>query len=248
MFDDVIQYYYIVPLLSMLIVTITFGINNWDITDIEKKLITRFKRLQIELSLILIETIIIGISFAIILNKVMLEPFKDIDDIYQKVFLVCSTMFFVTFPLTLIVHLVLLFVKWLLVPKINHYLILDDPNEKWFLKRTTHKGQILLENKNNDCIFIKEWDNLKFNSSDHTQTKVGKWVFKTAKRTNLLLIGLFLSMIVLLILYFCLFLENKETKDLFNASVTFLSIVFLFIIFIVIYYVKKNKESEDAST
>lgn len=248
MFDDVIKYYYIVPLFSIFIVTITFGINNWDITDIEKKLITRFKRLQIELSLILIETIIIGISFAISLNKIMLEPFNDIDDIYQKIFLVCITLFTVAFSLTLIVHSVLLFVKWLLVPKKNYYLILDETNEEWFLKRTTIKGQILLKNKNNDCIFIKEWANLKFNYSNHTQTKVGNHIFITPKRTKLVLIWLFLSMMILCAIYFCLFREIKDTKDIINASVTFLIIIFLFIIYIVIYYVKKIYiGSEDAS-
>lgn len=248
MFDDILKNYYLIPIFSMLIVTITFGINNWDMTDIEKKLITRFKRLQIESSLILIETIIIGISFSIILNKKMFESFEEVDDIYLKTFLICITMFCVVIPFTLSIHLIVLFTKWLLVPKINYYVILNDSNEKWFLKRTAIKGQILLKNKEEDCIFIKDWDNLKFNTCEPIYTKIGNHIYKNKKRYNSVLKWLLLSMF--LIIGFYLYPRDRNVEISFLNTSLILALLFLLTIYFVILYAKKYyliTESKDTS-
>lgn len=249
MFDELLKNYYIIPIFSTLIIPITFGINNWDMTDIEKKLVTRFKRLQIELSLMLIETVMIGICLSITLNEKLLEPFKDIDDGYLKILLICITLFTVIFPLTLSVHVVLLFVKWLLVPKKNYYVMLDNSNEEWFLKRAATKGQILLENKKSDCIFIKDWDGIKFNANKPIPTKMGNYIYKNRKQNNLILFWLLFSIIILT--GFCLyFLNAQDGKITMVKNIIFVLSLTLLTVYFVIVYVRKYyfiEKSTDAS-
>jgi len=237
MFDSVIEYYYIVPLLSFLILIATFSINHWDMTEIEKKFITRFRRVQIEVSIIFIETIIVGVVFVLVLNKKLLEPFNSIENVYEKIFLMVISLFLLFLPFILIVNGALWLMKWLIIPETKYFVYLNQSNEKWVLERTTIKGQILLRNENADCVFLKEWDNLTFNKGKTIFPACGKWIYKNSKRFNLVMVWLTLSLSSLIIWSAVL---NEDNSNYFIiSSVLFMTMLWLTTIYFCILKVKK---------
>ncbi|KYG90821.1 hypothetical protein A0U40_17655 [[Bacillus] sp. KCTC 13219] len=225
MFDNVIQYYYLAPIFLTLFVAVTYSINHWDMPDIEKNFITRFKRIQITVSLMLIETLSLEIYFAVVINKGLLKSFPDVKDLYQKVFLISVTLFLVSAFFILMINISFQILKQMIAPKVRYYVILEGSNDKWLLERATFHKQILLRNDEGDYILLKEWDNLKFKNNELIFPKLGSWIYKTNKRFNLIMMWLVVSMGSLIIWAFLLDKGNPNHTWISNTLIVTVLII-----------------------
>ena len=250
MFDDIIQYYYLVPIFSMLIVTITFGVNNWDITTLENKLMTNFKKIQILFSSIVIETIVFSIFIGIttfILNGIPAN-LKNVSGKLNLEGILPFLIVLVIFSLgtSMVFHLLMYLVKKIFFVKPVYYVILSDSEEKWYLERRSSKSKILISNRKGEYLFLSEWENKIFKTELAPLNHVQRFIFSSEARYNKILFTLFLSLVVLYLIY--IYANQKFTT--LETCFLVIGMVFLFIILLWLekakkfIFIRNSKESD----
>lgn len=227
-FDEFIQYYYVVPIFSILLVIISFWINNRDATSLENKLMTNFKKLQIFCSTIFIETIMIGIVLFVLiyinndLPEYMVEESKGVNIESTLPFIIALVL--VSFGLSLVLHTSLLITKKLFSVKTHYFVKLSDSTIKWYLVRLSNNKQILLMNNDVEYIFLNEWAELVFKAELMEFTKFQKLIYSSEKKINLISISLLCSTIAIYIFFVFFELDLVEIFIMMFAMVLLLSI------------------------
>lgn len=229
MFDNVIQYYYLVPIFSMLIVTITFGINHWDITTLENQLMTNLKKLQILCSTILLETMVLSVICGIII--VVSDGATKFIDASGKLnierippFLIALVI--LSLILSVSFHLLMLLGKKIIFVRTVYFINLPDSEEKWYLERRSNKSEILISNSKEEYLFLSGWGNLVFKSELAPLNQFQRIIFSSEKKYNKIFITLLTSIVVLYVIFVFV---NKNLNTV-EAFVILFTIVFLFIL------------------
>lgn len=245
MLDSIIEYYYILPLVAFFTLALTLSVNHWDMNEIEKKCVTRFKRLQIELSIIIVETVTLGILLALALNKKLLEPFESENyDIYAEIFIVIVCLFLISLPIILAINGAISFTKFLISPRVKYFFELDTSNEKWTLEKTSIKGQILLKSENGNYMLLGEADKMIFTPGDMEHTYLGKMIFKSSKNFNLTMLFLAISILVIVLCF--IFLHSKIQTNFLYSIIFLSSMILLLSIFFTVLAQKSVNESNNS--
>lgn len=235
MIDEYIEYYYLVPVGTILILAMMYAINNWDASFLEKKLITNFKKLQILVSTIFLETIVMFVLVYIfmIIRPGAPEIYILNNDGTKKILPFLLSLFIMSLSTALILNIVLHFSLRFLSVKYYYYVNLENLEGKWYLKRKSNKNQILLKNEKGDHVFLNEWNELIFKQELVTLNKLQIFLYTNKKRTKRIIITLLLSAIILYSIVFLGGLSSTENLILQTAG------LILMLISMNIYMVRK---------
>ena len=234
MFDYYIEYFYLIPMGTFIFGVVMFALNHWDTTELEKKLMTNFKRFQIQISTMIFESIIIAIYFYLFIFKDMdISKESGKNAIFDYLLFILSLLI-VSFAFAFVMNLVTIICNKTLKPKYLFHVNLVDKG-RWLFVRKSSKNQILLCNENGEYLFISEWENLVFIQERVPLNKIRKLVFKNKSRVNKIIIILFLSLIVLTSLSTTI-IDELETLESF---IFILTIIILMGFNINIYSIRK---------
>ncbi|MER2009729.1 MAG: hypothetical protein ABS939_20020 [Psychrobacillus sp.] len=183
MLDRFIEYYYLVPLSSVLIAIIMYGFNYWNVTNLEKKLMTNFKRVQILFAAIFLESIFIGLVFYILLLISKDEIYSNSNLNYSFTSLLIQA-FIIAFGLVFLINLVMLVSAKFLVPSFDYYLEKGESEDKWYLVRISSKNQVLMTNRDGKYVFQEGWQGDIFFQEMVELKGIRKFIFETEHRTE----------------------------------------------------------------
>ena len=206
-----------------------YGFNYWNVTNLEKKLMTNFKRIQIQSAIVVIESIFLGIVFylLIIINTENNDKY-GIENVMYFSPLVFIQAFIIAFVFILLINMVLLISTQFIFPKFDYYLEKGEPVEKWYLVRVSQKNQVLLNNRNGKFIFQEGWQGEIFFVEMVKFNKFRELLFKTEKRSHRIALALF---IISSIFYFLgRFLEISTSNSLVFFIISTIFIFFAFIL------------------
>ncbi|MDM5333448.1 hypothetical protein QUF56_09435 [Ureibacillus composti] len=206
MFNDIFEYYYVVPIFSFLLIALTVAINNWGITPIEYKLMTNFKKVQVVGSTILIETIVLSVfwitvSFAFGSIEGMLKD-NELENNTMNIIMIMLGIVILSFCMTIAINFSNFIGKEILIMKYLYYVNLQDSKEKWYLERKSSQNKILLSNNKGEFLFVSEWENLIFKTETKSLNKMQKFIFSSERKTHiisLILIGVIVILYIIAI-------------------------------------------------
>jgi|GEM_PF-4656279 len=227
MIDKYIEYYYLVPVSSLLILVITYAINNWDATTLENHLMSNFKKLQIFSSTILLESIVISfvLYILLLLNQEPLEKMYHVKDFESThVMMLLVNLFIIGFIISLGLNLLLILIKKIFGVKYYFFTFLPNTEGKWYLFRKSTKNRILLMDENGRFLFHEDWNGLIFEKKIFKLNKLQLLLYGTEKRYFNTFLTFTLSWVALSIVYFVVDLELKERFFVLFASLIMLAI------------------------
>lgn len=228
LFDKLIENYYLVPLSSILIAIVIYGTNYWNVTNLEKKLMTNFKRIQIQIAIVVLESIFLGVFFYLVLliNKDSSQILGDLNVMSFSLALLIQALI-IAFVLVVLINMIFLISAKFIFPQFDYYVEKGEPKEKWYLIRLSQKNQVLLNNRKDKFIFQDGWGGDIFFQEMREFNKIRKFLFRTESKTDTIIIVLVISSVML---YFIAFLTDISTGN----SLLFYSIstLLMFLVFV----------------
>lgn len=239
-------FYFVSLITSTLITAILTTINYWDITDLEKKLLSNIQKFRSYISLSSTLSVITTISFMAYLiltydNKsIFIDIIKKIDErnftVVLKGILPLIKISILMFIGLLILNLIIAIIVTIItkVFSVQKKFYINYNNEKWYVVKRTKKG-LLLKNKNKNLI-IQEWHNVTIYTDDQTLSKWEKIIYtekvhKILRTSSMVIIVIFAVLLVLIKLNFGI-----------NIYVKCSIIIFFPIVIITLLYLYINKK------
>ncbi|MCT6931774.1 MAG: hypothetical protein M3Z79_05270 [Lysinibacillus fusiformis] len=227
MIDKYIEYYYLVPVSSLLILVITYAINYWDATTLENQLMANFKKLQIFSSTILLESIVISAILYILLflNQDPLEELYQVKNFETThVMILLVNLFIIGIIISLGLNLILIIIKKIIEVKYHFFTFLPNMEGKWYLLRKSTKNRILLMDEKGRFLFHEDWNGLIFEREIFPLNKLQLFLYGTKRRYFNTILTSILSLIVLSIFYYSVDLELKHRYIILFSSIIVVAI------------------------
>ena len=205
-----------------------YGFNYWNVTNLEKKLMTNFKRIQIQSAIVVLESIFLGVIFYILIyiNNDNNEKYGDSNVMYFSPILLMQA-FIIAFIFILIINFVTLISTKLIFPQFDYYVEKGEPIEKWYLVRVAQKNQVLLDNRNGKFIFQEGWQGDIFFMEKVKFDKFREFLLKSEKRVDIIAFTLFIISVIIYLLALLTDISASIKLALYIISPLFLLIAFI---------------------
>lgn len=237
MFNFYLDYFYLIPISTFILGVVMYSLNHWDTTELEKKVMTNYKRIQIQIAIIIFESILFSIYFYVFIFKdleIVKEGSRGKDLILQYLLFVL-TLFIVSSIFAIAINVVNLFSNKFFKPK-YYYLVNMEDKKNWILIRKSNKNQILLKNDQGEHLFLNDWGNLIFTQKQYPLNWLRRIIFKNNNRVNKIIFILISSFVVLSFttLYILVKISNIESFIILLGTIIILGFA------INIYIINKN--------
>lgn len=141
---DIIKLIPIAPMCTLLLFIITYAVNNWDVTELENKLMTNFQKVKI------VSSVLFLVSIGAAILSVSIEWLKENEndtklEFDYELLLMAIVFLVIYFLIGIIGYAFVRLIVFIITNKTNYYITFENPNEKWYVVRRVNKKYILVK-------------------------------------------------------------------------------------------------------
>lgn len=136
---DIIKLIPIAPMCTLLLFIITYAVNNWDVTELENKLMTNFQKVKI------VSSVLFLVSIGAAILSVSIEWLKENEndtklEFDYELLLMAIVFLVIYFLIGIIGYAFVRLIVFIITNKTNYYITFENPNEKWYVVRRVNKN------------------------------------------------------------------------------------------------------------
>ncbi|MBT2732127.1 hypothetical protein [Carnobacterium sp. ISL-102] len=228
-----------IALVPSVLIFLKMGIDTFNITKVEKAILTDSKKIAIHLSRICLFSLFYStFFFAVMLFD---DSIKDMDFL-EKLILFCLS-YILVFLMVVAVYPLFLFLIQVFSFKENYYFKDKDENIEWKIVRRVDKNKLLVLRKGVSCKFINANDiiNKEITAKlDNVKTKRKSWIYQSNKKVKRFQIFIVITTFIWMVTK--IWNTNQVSTIDIKTRLIFIALIIVYCSFLLHYYIVKNND------